>query len=70
MSVRKTSLGQSKKGFSYYPAEFLTKLKFNNAPESQLANNLEFPAIPAKIREILRQKMRFRSSFSKRLQKN
>ena len=29
MSVRKTSLGQSKKGFSYYPAEFLSKLKFN-----------------------------------------
>tara|TARA_A100001011_G_C14262137_1_gene822940 strand:- start:248 stop:874 length:627 start_codon:yes stop_codon:yes gene_type:complete len=29
MSIRKTSLGQSKKGFSYYPAEFLNKLKFN-----------------------------------------
>lgn len=39
MSVRKTSLGQSKKGFSYYPAEFLTKLKFNKLLSKSFSPN-------------------------------
>ena len=38
MSVRKTSLGQSK-GFSYYPAEFLTKLKFNKLLSKSFSPN-------------------------------
>lgn len=39
MSIRKTSLGQSKKGFSYYPAEFLTKLKFNKLLSKSFSPN-------------------------------
>ena len=30
MSLRKNSLGESKLGLSYYPAELLSKIKFNN----------------------------------------
>lgn len=30
MSLGKNSLGESKLGLSYYPAELLSKIKFNN----------------------------------------